>query len=98
MIEFTLRGPPILVNLDKGFKINRFIKEFLQRLSSLCGNFLQCYTLMANNNAFLLVTFNIDDRIDMNILIRLLETFDAHLDTIGYLLVVVEQDFLANNL
>ena len=53
---------------------------------------------MSDDDTLLRVALHIDDGIDVDVLLRLLEGLHHHLDAVGYLLVVVEQDLLAYNL
>ena len=53
---------------------------------------------MADDDSFLRIALHIDDRTDMDVLLRFLKAFYADLHTVGNLLVVEEQDLLADNL
>ena len=93
-----LIATPILIDLDEGFQIDGFVKELLQRLAGLGTYLLQGNTLMTNNDTLLGVTLHIDDGIDMDALVLLLKTLYTHLNRVGDLLVIVEENLLANDL
>ena len=93
-----LIATPILIDLDEGFQIDGLVKELLQRLAGLGTHLLQGNTLMTNNDTLLGVTLHIDDGIDMDALVLLLKTLYTHLNRVGDLLVIVEENLLANDL
>ena len=52
---------------------------------------------MPNDNAFLRVALNIDNRMNMNLLLCLFETIYLHLDRIRDFLVIEQQNLLTEN-
>ena len=97
-IELTLRGTPVLINLDKRLKVDTLVEELLKGLAALYAEFLQCYPLVADNDALLGVTLHIDGCMDIDALRCLLERIDTHFHAVGYLLVVIQEDLLTDNL
>ena len=90
--------PPILIDLDKDFEVNALAKELLQALAGFAADALQGYSLMAYDDAFLTVALHVDNGIDVDVLVCFLELFNNNLYAVGYLLVVIKQYLLADNL
>ena len=53
---------------------------------------------MANNDTLLAVTLHIDDSTDMDAFSSFLKTLHHYFYAVGHLFVIIEQDFLADNL
>ena len=73
------------------------VEELLERLAGLGADLLQGDTLMADDDALLRVALDVDDGIDMYLTVVLLEALHDDLYGVGYLLIVIEENLLADD-
>ena len=88
---------PIGVHLDEGLEKDGLPEEFLERFSGFGRHLFEGDTFFADDDAFLGLSFDIDDCIDMYMVLILLEAFNGHFDGVRYFLVVVEENFLPHD-
>ena len=98
MLQFPLGRTPVFIHLHEDLEIDGLAKKLLQRLAGLGRDLLQRHTLMTDDDTLLRVALHVDHGIDVDMLIILLETLHSDLYRIRNLLVVIEQDLLADNL
>ena len=96
MAELVFLVAPVFFDLNKEFKEDALLKEFLDVLASLDTNMLEFLALVANDNALLTVALHIDYRHDVNRLVVLVKLLNNDLCGIWHLFVVGEQYLLAH--
>lgn len=91
------RAAPIFIYLHENLKVNAFTKKLFESLACFGRNFLECNSTVPDDNALLTFTLNVDYGIDVDVAFMLLKLLHHNFDGVGYFLVIIEQDFLAND-
>ena len=96
--QLALVVAPVLVDFYEGLEEYLLAEELFEALPRLHRHLLQRLSLMSDDNSLLRVALNIDDSVDMYDTLVLLEPFDDDLNRIRYLLVIIAQYLLTDNL
>ena len=96
-IEVALVVAPVLFDLDEGGEHDLLAEEGLDVLACQHAEPTQHGTFVTNEDALLAFAFAIDDGRNVDDVVALLEALDADLAGIGNLLVVEQQDLLADD-
>ena len=74
------------------------VEEFLKLFPRLGVHFLYRHALVSDDDSLLRLPLDIYHSLDVYLLLCLLERLTPYLHSIGYLLVIEEEDLLADNL
>ena len=89
-VEAAVVIAPIFINFHKELQKDIFLKKTLHLFACFCRYFFQRNSLVSDNDAFLALTFHIDNGVDMYGLLLLLKAFYRNLASVGNLFVLVE--------
>ena len=91
-------GPPVFVHFDEELEEDLLLEEVLDILTSLGADALESRTGFADDDTLLGIALAVDDGVDADEFVLFLEGLHFDLDGIRDLLVVVEEDLLADDL
>ena len=89
-VEAAVVIAPIFINFHKELQKDIFLKKTFHLFACFCRYFFQRNSLVSDNDAFLALTFHIDNGVDMYGLLLLLKTFYRNLASVGNLFIVIK--------
>ena len=98
MLEAGCVGPPVFVHFDEELEEDLLLEEVFDVLACLGADALESRTGFADDDTLLGIALAVDDGIDADEFVLFLEGLHFNLDRIRDLLVVVEEDLLADDL
>ena len=97
LLQGLVAVAPVFHDFDVEVEEAFLAGEFLDVFAGFDADFLDGFALMADEDGFLRLPLHKDDGTDVVDTFFLLVAFDGHLAAVGYLFLVVEQQFLADD-